>query len=338
MKTKKLLALILAAVLTAGVFGTVASAGEAAPAYTLKCAAQTADIKLLEDLPDKIAEATGGQVALEFIEISSLGTSEDALMMCKNGAIDMYFNSIIQTAAYYPVIGQAMSIPYLTLSPEECRAAQYALLDGGYLEELYEDTVPLILACTDSQLFSFREKKVESMDDFKGMLIRSAGSLFGLMVQGTGASTVTIGMTDLYEALEKKTVDGLHTSPQMMEPNALYEVLKYTMNVELSWAGGLVMLINANSFDRLPEDLQEGVKAACKEEEDYIYSYQFENFHEKLESMQEKGLELYDVSDEFKEELYALEVPCEEEAVRVMNEQGYDGEAIMQTIHEAIGH
>ena len=84
----------------------------------------------------------------------------------------------------------------------------------------------------------------------------------------TGANATPIAFTELYEALQQKTVDAQETPLSLMYAQKFYEVQKYltlTGHTYSPWP----VVINKKFYDGLPEDLQKVVMDAAVETREY---------------------------------------------------------------------
>ena len=330
---KKIVALLIASVMCVS-FAVTASAGEG-EVIKMQCALAAANMEQFDVLPEIMSEATNGQIEVELVDITNLGTSEDALRMVQNGAVAMYMNSPAQTPSFFPVL-DLLQIPFYTGNIDNVIACMAALDEAGLLEELHDGFEPLSYIATDPQMLSFASKKVESLADFTGLNVRAVSGISVKMLQELGANVVTMGFAEVVPALEKGTIDGVMTSPIMMYPNHMEECLKYTLDLSV-FNGPALFLINKNIFDSLTPELQEAVKEVGKTMQEHFLTIQEEQLLEYWEAMEAAGLERYTPSDEFIADLQATTDTLIEAEKESLDQQGYDAEAIFAITDEVIG-
>jgi TRAP-type C4-dicarboxylate transport system substrate-binding protein len=279
--------------------GTAPSSSPAASGetYTLKMAIYTPDTYLMNSFPDRVSKATNGRITVELYDASSLGTASDALAMCRNGTIDMYFNAAAQTAGEFPV-ADIVQVPFLAANPTTVSEIIYGLYYGGYLEEFNNDTVPLFFVPTDMQMLGTVSTKIESMDSFKGLKLRVVSGIAVKMVEAFGASVVSMPLSDVYLSLDRGVIDGAMTSPHLMKVNTLYDTLGYLMQLPIH--GGMIpLLINDDIFNGLPADLQLQLRTACEAQRYEILDNVSKTYDEGIKACVEGGMELYSVTPEF---------------------------------------
>lgn len=77
------------------------------------------------------------------------------------------------------------------------------------------------------EIFMHSHKRVASLDDYKGMKVRTSGA-WAEIAQTLGASTVILPGAEVYPALERKVVDGIEWGTPWMNRSAGYErIAKY---------------------------------------------------------------------------------------------------------------
>ncbi|UCH47875.1 MAG: TRAP transporter substrate-binding protein DctP [Betaproteobacteria bacterium] len=77
------------------------------------------------------------------------------------------------------------------------------------------------------EIFMHSHKKVQTLDDFKGMKIRTSGA-WAEIAQSLGASTVILAGSEVYPALERKVVDAIEWgTPWMNKSGGFYKAAKY---------------------------------------------------------------------------------------------------------------
>jgi len=100
-------------------------------------------------------------------------------------------------------------------------------------------------------------KKIETIDDFKGMKIRTYG-YWGKVLERLGASVVTLPGAELYQSLKTGVIDATeYSTPQINKGMHFYEVAKYVYYPTLhSPACTYFVWVNKDAWNALPADLQ----------------------------------------------------------------------------------
>ncbi|MDL2307113.1 TRAP transporter substrate-binding protein [Desulfovibrio sp. OttesenSCG-928-C06] len=160
-----------------------------------------------------------------------------------------------------------------------------------------------------------RDKPVRTLDDLKGLKIGVPGGGIRVeRVKALGATVVGVTMPDMYMSLEKGIIDGAVIDGDTLISRKLGDVIKHVTLINI---GGSVFycVMNPDSFDRLPADLQKVV-------EDVSRDFAPPVFKQFWESMQFNGLQKW--ITEQKGNLYMLD-PADYARAETMVAETYDG-------------
>jgi len=86
--------------------------------------------------------------------------------------------------------------------------------------------------------------------------------------EACGANVITMSFSELYTALQQKTVDGQENPIALIATNKLYETQKYLSRTE-HFYGAAQVCISETLWQSLPADLQGLVQDAANEARDY---------------------------------------------------------------------
>ena len=112
------------------------------------------------------------------------------------------------------------------------------------------------------QAFLWTRKPVKSIEDCKGLKIRSPGGHQTHYIKSLGAEPVFMPLGDVYLALETGTIDGLVTCPPLVLAFKLYEVAKYGVVATFGCVSeGVIM--NEQSWKKTPDDLKPIIEEVC---------------------------------------------------------------------------
>lgn len=112
------------------------------------------------------------------------------------------------------------------------------------------------------QAFLWTKRPVKSLDDVKGMKVRSPGGLQTNYIKSIGAEPIFMPLGDVYMAMETGTIDGIVTCPPLILSFKLNEVAKHAVVATFGCVSeGVVM--NKRSWDRIPDNLKPLVDEVC---------------------------------------------------------------------------
>ena len=79
------------------------------------------------------------------------------------------------------------------------------------------------------QAFMWTKKPVKTLDDVKGLKIRSPGGHQTNYIKSLGAEPIFMPLGDVYMAMETGTIDGIVTCVPLVSPFKLHEVAKHAV-------------------------------------------------------------------------------------------------------------
>jgi TRAP-type mannitol/chloroaromatic compound transport system substrate-binding protein len=141
---------------------------------------------------------------------------------------------------------------------------------------------PIPCAVSTAEVWLYSNKKIETVDDLKGIKIRAAG-LRGEVLQSMGASVVVLPGGEIVPAMERGVIDameygGLYTTFNV----GFHDVTKYLYYHPTKATSPLnLWLVNLDKWNELPDDLKKAVEKASRDnmhrglawgmEQDFLY-------------------------------------------------------------------
>lgn len=167
---------------------------------------------------------------------------------------------------------KAFDVPYIINSVEKSTKLFYP---NGSLGGKVVDELQVLMAKKNLRLlyvmpFEFRgilttDKEVNTPADMKGLKIRVTPSQVERnMITELGAGATTLGISEVYTALQTGTVDGLAIPPITAVAFGLHEVAG-NFNLLNFQPHGSFMTVNVRAWNKLPKALQEKVQKAADE-------------------------------------------------------------------------
>jgi TRAP-type C4-dicarboxylate transport system substrate-binding protein len=173
--------------------------------------------------------ASDGQVTFDWYDSGTLLEADQLVPGLVQGVADVIFTTSSYISSTYPILG-VYELPFqLDTYPEQRRAMAYDSELRTFLnDELRKrNLVSLGTMPTTFQWIWTVDQPVTEPADLKGLRIRVAGALEGRTLKALGASPVTMASAEVYEALERGTIDGVLSYIGTIPGRSLQEVLAY---------------------------------------------------------------------------------------------------------------
>lgn len=287
MKTGKRIALALAAAvftsgLLAGCSGASGSANSAAPAgsaasdggeqaaYTLKVAVGIPQSH--KDIGAKFKEVvesrTNGQIQVNVFADNSLGADREVLEATQIGDIDITLSNVAPLAATYSDL-YLFDAPFLF----ETREKAFEILDGEIGQEIAKGLESKNLKILSYPENGFRNmtanREIHTPADMSDLKIRVMENNIQLATwKALGANPTPMAFNEVFTALQQGTIDAQENPVELIYDNKLNEVQSYLIMTKHMY-NPLVLAMNLEKFNSLPDEFQQIVLDAAREATEY---------------------------------------------------------------------
>jgi TRAP-type C4-dicarboxylate transport system substrate-binding protein len=248
---------------------------------------------------EEAESASDGALTFDWYDSGTLLEADQLVPGLTQGVANMVFTTSSYISSTYPILG-VYELPFIT---NEYEAQREALAFDGELrtflnEQLAEqDLMSIGTMPTTYQWIWTADEPITSPEDVKGMRIRVAGPLEGRTIEALGGSPVTMSSAEVYEALERGTVDGLLSYMGTIPGRSLQEVVDYGTAAPFG-AYSVDAYVQKSWFDQLSAGQQEALleagRAYSEEGTDHMVSV---HEGEYLETIKGAGVEIVELDE-----------------------------------------
>lgn len=213
----------------------------------------------------KATELSKGQIEFQYFPAEQLGKAKDLLTLLQSGAADIVDISPAYISDKFPLSSVAELPAMFTTACEGTRAYSSLVKEGGILAE--KEFKPLGIRVLTSVAYAPYQittvnRKVESLKDFAGLKIRTAGGAMDITTTRLGAVPVRMPGPDILPSMSRGTLDGSLVPLQSMKVFDLQTVAKH-MTTDLSLGSFItVYAISERAWNRLPADMRAALSRA----------------------------------------------------------------------------
>lgn len=282
----------------------------------------------IQGLIKEIDEATDGRIKVTSYPGGSLAAPDEQFDAAATGSVDISLSVHGYTPNQFPLTS-VMELPFMTKNAESGSKNLWELYkEFDEFDQEYAGTVPLWLYTTDpGQLFTTK-KQVKSIEDLKGMRIRSPSAETSEWLQALGATPVSMPMNENFEALERGVVDGTIAPWEAIYTWGLDEVVKYA-TIGNFYSTTMFVVMNEGEFNALGEEDQKVLKELTNERMAEQTGKAFDAISEKaIEQAKEKGIEIYELSDSDLEEWSKFINPTIQNWIDKVEKRNLPGQAV----------
>jgi tripartite ATP-independent transporter DctP family solute receptor len=242
-----------------------------------------------------------GRISVEIYPDGQLGNDKESVEAVQMGSLTMTGISSAIVAQFEPSYG-IFDLPFLFSD----REVAYKMFDdpeiGGMLKQNAEKKGIKCLAFWDAgyRHLTNNVRPVKALQDVKGMKIRTMSNGYHVAAwEAWGASPTPIAFTELYTALQQKTVDGQENPYGLIVAQKFYEVIKYCTET-----GHILtvmpVIMNKDFYDALPDDLKKVVEDAVEETTPFAYETARKEEQEARKVLLDSGVTIDELSAEEK--------------------------------------
>lgn len=286
------------------------------PEYTIKVGHT-----LQEDTPthkawlvfeEEVEKNSNGAIDIEIYPNSSLGSERVMFEACQMGTLEIAYGTT-SVLANFDKNMQVLDLPFLFSDAESARAAITGDL-GAAADANLGDIGLINLTYMENGIRHVTNsvKPINTPDDLKGLKIRTMeNSIHMSAFSHLGASPTPMAFTELFTALQQKTVDAEENPIFLIQTSRFEEVQKYLSLTGHFYTAGIATM-NKAFYDGLPADLQTVLMDAAVTARDAQYAMCDEQNATALEYLKTK-MEVNEVTAENRQLFVDATAPVYEE-------------------------
>jgi TRAP-type mannitol/chloroaromatic compound transport system substrate-binding protein len=217
----------------------------------------------------RINAASGGRLEITLHPGGAIVPAYEILDAVDSGALDGEVSGI---SSQFGKFATAMFFDKYPAGPSAYETYVWLYQAGGMelWQELYDMNninvhVIGVIGASQAENFGWFNEPVDSLNDFKGLKFRTQGT-WGDVLTSLGASVVTMPGGEVYESAQKGVIDAFEYSTPAVDLSAGFpEIRKVMMEPGIHAPTAIYdIIVNQDSWDELPPDLQELVNLGCQ--------------------------------------------------------------------------
>lgn len=285
--------------------------------------------KLAEAWCREVEKRTNGMVKINYYPGGTLTKAPQTYDSVEQGIADIGMSVLAYSRGRFPVLG-TVDLPLGYADGVQATAIANGVLQQFAPKE-FDTTQIMYLHAHGPGLIHTRDKEVKSLEDLKGLKIRSTG-MSAVLAKALGATPVSMGMPDAYQSLQKGVVDGCAHPMESNKGWKLAEVLEYAVDENsVAYTTTFFVAMNKAKWQSLPADVKETIKEINKEWSVKHGEAWDSSDTEGRDLFGEKGTIVILTPDETQRWQKAVQ-PAIEEYSADLDKKGYDGKEIIEFI------
>ncbi|EGL83111.1 Extracellular solute-binding protein, family 7 [Caldalkalibacillus thermarum TA2.A1] len=283
--------------------------------------------EVFEPFVDEMGQLSDGRVTIDIYPASALGEPGAQYDMAVTGVADITVGVHSYTPGQFPLVS-VMELPFISDSGEKGSEILWKLYEEfPELKEEHAQTKPLWLFTSSPGQLLTVGKPVESIDDLRGMRIRSPSPIMNKVIELAGATPVSMPMSDVYDAMQRGVVDGTFAPmPELLAFN-LMDVTDY-VTIGNFYMTTFFAVMNGQVWEGLTAEEQQkleelGLSMARKGGKAFDQAAA-----EAREALADSDVEVYELSEEDVAEWKSQLESIIQDWIEEMNSKGLPGQEI----------
>jgi len=297
--------------------------------------------KLLEPWAKQVEELSKGKIKIEMFPSMSMGGKPNELYkQSRDGVADIVYTVAGYTPGVFPRT-EVLELPTVHTN-SSLKTAMAAKDNFDLLKDDFTDVHPLVIAMAGPYQLSTVSKKVDSIDDVKGLKLRSPSRTGAWYISELGAEPVGMPLPAAPQALSKGAVDGAALPMEIFPAFKFQQLTKYT--TEIKGGGGfggsvLLLLMNKDKYNSLSQELKDVLDQTTGKDQIAKFAKLADDFEEIGKGLQVKsGGEIITLSEEETAKFDAAGERTVQKWVAEMKEKGIDGQKIVDSVKKSIAN
>lgn len=215
--------------------------------------------RMFQPWAEKVGKESGGRIEVQIFPAMSLGGKPpDLVDQARDGIADFSWAIPTYQAGRFPILN-TWALPFMITNAEQTSQAIDAFMRTHGKAE-FDFVQPLAWFCHGPGLIMTRGKRVEKMEDLKGVRIRGGSKEIVEALELLGANAQFYPVPELPSQLSKGTSDGASLPYEIVPAFKLHELLDHFAQMEAGarqlYTSPFTFIMNKKKYESLPEDLR----------------------------------------------------------------------------------
>lgn len=286
--------------------------------------------KVMQPWAEEVAKRSGGDLTVRIYPARQLGgTPAGQYNQALRGIADISFVVPGYTPTVFPGTG-IVELPFLTRDAQHATRILWAVFPK-YLSKEYGEVKVITFWTVDNFVIQSR-KPIRTLEDLKGLKIRSPSSTVSAIAKIWGAVPVNMPITKVYTSLERGVINGFFAGPSAMFSFKLGEVVKfYTTGV-----GGsnlpLFIVMNKKSWNALSAAHKKIIEETSGQSLGLVGAAAYDaRYKRAIETAKKKqGVEVIALTEAERAKFRAAAAPMIENWIAAREKQGIEARAMYE--------
>jgi len=286
---------------------------------------------------ERIRQESGGRLVITPYFANALAPMPENLAAVRSGIADIGEYAMFTAPGRFPLT-EVVMLPQLA-GDKMLDAHKGTLIINHLYEKFpevradYKGVKLLSIHAAPVSIVSTVSKKITTLDDLKGLRLRTTGAKGAAIAKQLGFTGVNLPMIDMYLSLERGVVDGAFIGAELLVSRKWGEVLKRLVtNADFGVDAVMCMVMNPASYNNLPADLKKVIDNNSGVGLAELCGKTWAGFEKESLAVAQKslGLQVNEFSPAELAKLTKLMEPVKTDYVKFLNDKGLPGTEVFE--------
>lgn len=289
--------------------------------------------KMLAPWAKMVEQDSGGKIKIDIFPSMQLGGTPPQLYdQARDGVVDIVWTLPGSTAGRFPST-EVFELPFVGARRGIVNAKAAQEFANSHLAKETSDIKLLSFWCHDHGLIH-ANKQVKTMEDLKGLKLRSPTRLAGEALKALGATAIPMPIPQVPESLAQRVIDGCVVPWEVVPAIKLDELVKFHTEIPGSptfYTASFFLAMNKAKYEGLPADL----KAAIDKNSGMKFAELAGNMWDDagalvLERVKKRGNTISAITEEEKAKWIKVTAPVIDGWIKQVKDKGLDGAKMVE--------
>jgi TRAP-type C4-dicarboxylate transport system substrate-binding protein len=281
----------------------------------------------------EVEKLTGGKVKIKIFPGGALGGAPELADSVKTGITDIAFIVPSYTTGRF-LRTSAFDLPFIFDNAVQAAEILYEVYDQYLAEDFKDYKVLWLYSCDTGQLHSVG-KPIRKLADLQGMKMRAPSSYMSEALRLLGANPVSMPLSELSMALDKRVIDGMLSPNTSLTDFKLTELIKNTTQIDF-YISPMAVIMNKEKYNSLPDYAKKALDQASGKKWGLRAAKIYDDYaRTSLKNLSDAGkIKIYRLSPEEKKKFMDKVKKMETDWVDRNTAKGIPARELMGRIHE----
>lgn len=297
-------------------------------------------VKFFEPWCERIKKQSNDRMVCQIFPSMQLGGAPgDLFNQARDGIVDIAYGNPGYSPGTY-LSAEVFELPFMLTDLHDGARAMWDYFQANPSPE-FAGTRLIAIAPADFPVIQTASKPIKTMEDLKGVKLRSAGRYGAKVLEAMGALPIQMPAGELTDSLSRGVIDGAYlpwSAVSLLKLNDLMmNFTDFSEGQERMYTSVQMVVISQATYDRLPADLKKVIDDNSNAEVSAEFADAFASTATvEIEAAKAAGRDIYNLPQDEYERWRTAAAHISDEWVADANAKGLDGKALLEAARAAL--